>query len=242
MATRREFARQIAALNLSTLERAVAFLWYYSATQEYEERTASELAADLHDEGFPKPNVSRLQAQLRTSRQTRRGKRPGTFQIDVRVIPLLNESYLDFLGVKQVEVVGAVLPVNSLKGTRRYLEQLSHQINASYESGLFDGAAVLMRRLMESLLLEIYISRGRQSEIQSNGTFLMLSRLIAYVKSDGSLSLSRAFARTVDEIKQLGDTAAHDRTYLTQMIDIDDLKARYRKLIEELLVLAKVRS
>ena len=46
----------------------------------------------------------------------------------------------------------------------------------------------------------------------------------------------------MDEVKRLGDTAAHDRTYITQQVDIDDLKARYRKLVAELLVLAGVKK
>jgi len=33
----------------------------------------------------------------------------------------------------------------------------------------------------------------------------------------------------MDEVKHLGDTAAHDRTYITAQVDIDDIKARYRK-------------
>ena len=44
----------------------------------------------------------------------------------------------------------------------------------------------------------------------------------------------------MDEVKQIGDTAAHDRTYITQQGDIDDLKTKYRKLISELLVLAGI--
>ena len=39
-----------------------------------------------------------------------------------------------------------------------------------------------------------------------------------------------------------GVTAAHDRTYITQQIDIDDIKARYRKLISELLVASGLKT
>jgi hypothetical protein len=43
------------------------------------------------------------------------------------------------------------------------------------------------------------------------------------------------------DIKQLGDTAAHDRTYITPPVDIDDLKPRYRRLINELLEKAGIK-
>lgn len=240
MLTRSEFARELATMKLSHVERAVALLWYYRTTQEYEERSAAELAADLHDEGFPKPNVSRLGDDLRGSRDTARGARAGTFQIDVRRVAGLDAKYLGLIGAKKIKVVGSILPPDMVKGTRRYLEQIVHQINAAYEYGLYDASAVLMRRLMESLLIEIYLSRGRQIEIQRNGNFLMLEPIITHVKGDATITLSRAAPKTMDEVKQLGDTAAHDRTYVTQQVDIDDVKARYRKLVTELLALASI--
>ena len=68
----------------------------------------------------------------------------------------------------------------------------------------------------------------------------MLDPIIAHIKGDTTVALSRAAPKTMDEVKQLGDTAAHDRTYITQQVDIDDVKARYRKLIVELLALASI--
>jgi hypothetical protein len=242
MKTRAEFARAIAGLTLSHVDRAVALLWYYRHTQEYEERSASELAGDLHDEGFPKPNVTRLASDLKRSASTVRGKRQGTFQVDVRRLKVLDDTYLPILGARQVKVVGAVLTPESVAGTRPYLEKLVHQINGAYDYGFFDACAVLCRRLMESLVIEIYLSRGRHGEIQQNGVFVSLDRLLARIKGDGTLALGRATPKTMDEVKQIGDTAAHDRTYITQQGDIDDLKSRYRKLISELLVLAGIQK
>lgn len=60
MKTRTDFAQALAKQELSHVDRAIGLLWYYRHSQEYEERSASELATDLHDEGFPKPNVTRL--------------------------------------------------------------------------------------------------------------------------------------------------------------------------------------
>jgi len=242
MKTRAEFARELAGKSLSHVGRAVALLWYYRHTQEYDERSASALASDLHEEGFPKPNVTRLAADLARSRCTVRGKRPATFQIDVRSVSALDEKYLPLIGTRRAMVSGAVLPTDTLTGTRGYLEQLAHQINGSYEAGFFDCCAVLCRRLMESLVIEVYLHRQRHHEIQQNGVFVSLDRLLAHIKGDRSLALGRATPKAMDEIKRLGDTAAHDRAYITAQVDLDDLKARYRKLIAELLGLAGIRN
>jgi hypothetical protein len=127
-----------------------------------------------------------------------------------------------------------------VQGTRAYIEKIVHQINACFELGLYDGAAVLCRRLMESLIIEVYITGRRADEIKSNTVFFDLSKLIAHFKGDRALHLARESGKTIDKIKALGDTAAHDRTYITQQQDIDEVKSNYRRLIGELMTLAGV--
>lgn len=242
MADRSRFAKGIASLDLSPTDRAVALLWYYRQTQEFEERTASELANDLHDEGFPKPNVSRLSRDLASSRSTIKGRRSGSFQIDVRRLSDLEETYGQFLRVKKVEVRDSVIPNDWVRGTRVYLEGMVHQINGTYDNGFYDACATMSRRLMESLIIELYIHAGRASEIQNNGVFLGLERLIAHVGSDRALTLGRNTQKTMTDVKQLGDTAAHDRVYITSKQDIDDIIPRYRRMLQDLLAACGIRK
>ncbi len=242
MKTRRDFVRALAKLGLQTTDNGVALLWYYRQTQEYDERSPSDLANDLHDEGFPKPNVTRLRSGLRRSKHVVGGRRPGTFQLNVRWIGELDQTYNALIGAKIAEVEGAVLPNDLTAGTRMYLERLSHQINGSYEYGFYDACGVLCRRLMESLIVETYIGANRHSEIQNNGTFIGLERLIVHIKQDRAIPLGRGTADSMEKVKEVGDTAAHDRTYITKQVDIDDLKTKYRKLITELLSLSGIRK
>lgn len=237
---RATFARRIAELSLTHAERAIAFLWYYAYSQEFEERTPKELASDLFDEGFPRPNVTRLRDDLRRSRRVIRGSRKGAFQLDVRQRKILDEQYGEIVNLRTAEVSGDVINPSVIAGTRTYLERLAYQINGSYEYGFYDSAAVLMRRLMESLLIEIYIYEKRTAEIRKNGAFLQLERLIAHLRGDQAVTLSRNAPKTMTDVKQLGDTAAHDRVYITQQGDIDDIKQRYRTLLQELLSLSGI--
>jgi hypothetical protein len=242
MENRSQFANRLARLDLQHVDRAIAFLWYYRHTQQYEERTPSDLALDLRDEGFPKPNVTRLEIDLKKNTFTIRGLRKGSYQLDIRKIEELDQKYLPLLNKREVKVSDNVLPTDWFTGTRSYLEQLVHQINGSYEFGWFDACAVLCRRLMESLIIEIYISKKRHTEIQVNGAFFALERLIGHIRNDKTIALSRKAPSTMDEVKQIGDTAAHDRTYITQPIDINDIKVNYRRLIQELLVLSGIKK
>ena len=242
MKSREEFCAGIANIELNHSQRAIALLWFYRQSQEFEERSASDLANDLHDEGFPKANVTRLRDDLKKNRYVVTGKRSGTFQLDVRRLTALDDEYSAILGTKKVSVKGTILPLDSVQGTRIYLEQLVYQLNGSYESGFYDACAVLCRRLMESLIIEVYISQKRQHEIQNNGAFLFLDALVKYIDADKTITLGRNTPKTMSEIKQLGDTAAHDRVYITKKEDIDDIKAKYRRLISDLLVASGVKK
>lgn len=241
MADRSGFTKGIASLKLSHTERAIALLWYYRQTQEYEERTAYDIANDLHDEHFPKPNTTRLNRDLAHSRYTIKGRRKGAFQIDVRRLADLEKTYGQFLQTKKVDVRDSVIPIAWVKDTRVYLERVVHQINGSYDYGFYDACATMSRRLMESLIIEIYIHNKRHHDIQNNGVFMGLERLIAHIRADSNLTLGRNTPKTMTEVKQLGDTAAHDRVYVTNKQDIDDMLARYRRMVQDLLVASGIR-
>ena len=47
----------------------------------------------------------------------------------------------------------SVLPNSLVAGTRGYIEKVVFQINGSYEKGWFDACAVMMRRLLETLIV-----------------------------------------------------------------------------------------
>ena len=242
MKSRAEFLRQLGGSNVTHAERAIALIWYYRETQEYEERSAAELSKDLRDEGFAQINVSRLENDLRRSRFLVRGRQARTFQINLRRLAELDERYENMLDRKKVNVTETVIPATWVAGTRSYLEQIVYQINGSYEFGFYDACATLCRRLMEILIIEIYISQKRHQEIQTNGMFLPLEKLISHIQNDSQLVLGRNNVRTMNEVKLLGDSAAHDRTYITRQDEIDEIKAKYCRMINELLLLSGIKS
>ena len=49
MPDRKTFAEKISQINLTRVEQAIAFLWFYRQTQTFEERTALEIEGDLAD-------------------------------------------------------------------------------------------------------------------------------------------------------------------------------------------------
>lgn len=241
MSDRKDFAEKLSHIDLTRIEQAIAFLWFYRHTQTFEERTASELAGDLADEGFGRPNVTNLHKDLTKSKQTVKGKRPKTFQLHTKYIKELDAKYGPLLNVKEVKVSPSVLPFEIFQGTRTYLEKIVKQINGSYDYGFYDCCAVQIRRLMESLIIDVFINKQLSNEIKVNGSFLMLDRLISKIASHNQIHLGRNTPKAMENIKKLGDTAAHDRTYITQVQDINDMKSEIRRTIQELLNLAGIK-
>ncbi len=241
MLSRSQFSQKISDIAISHEMRGVAFLWFYRHMQDFDERTASDLARDLHDEGFPRPNVTFFHKALTKSKYIVRGKRPKSFQLDVRHIADLDQKYASILNLKFVAVNDSILPKDLIPGNRTYLEKIAHQINGTYDNGWYDACAVLCRRLMESLIIEVYMANGRKSDIEKDGSFFMLDKLITTVKHDKQFSLGRNSAKIMDTIKSMGDTAAHDRVYITQQQDIDEVRGKFRPLINALLVQAKLK-
>ncbi len=236
MVDRSRFAQCIASLDLSHTDRAVALLWYYRHTQEFDETTASELPNDLRDEGFPKPNVTRLKRDLARSRYTITGRQSGSLQIDVRRLSDLAEKYGQFLRAKKVDVRDWVIPNDLVTATRVCRQAIVFQITGTYDNAFSDACATMMRGLRESLIIEVYIHAGRVGEIRHNGVFLGIERLITFLRAARNLTLARNTPKAILDVKALRDTAARDRVYATSKQDIDDDVPRYRRMLQDLLV------
>ena len=240
MDNRKKFLTKLSQDNPTRLEQAIALLWYYNVKQEYEERSASDLVSDLEEDSFGRPNITKLRTGLKKSKLTVSGSRPDTFRINAAHFSELSKKYGHLINFIETEVTSSVLPIESFQGKRIYLERMVNQINGSYDYGFYDACAVMIRRLMESLIIEIFFNKNRVSEIKSNNVIISLDKLINKVINDNQIHLGRNTPKGMNFIKDLGDTAAHDSIYITRKEDIDDNKNNIRKTINELLVLAGI--
>jgi hypothetical protein len=116
------------------------------------------------------------------------------------------------------------------------------QINGCYDKGFYDGALVILRRLMESLIIETYINNKQVAKIKNGLIFKSLDGLISIITNDPNVTLSRSAPRSIRLIKDLGDTAAHDRTYITPQEDVDDNMQKIRHVVNELLYLSGIKK
>jgi hypothetical protein len=133
-----------------------------------------------------------------------------------------------------------VLPFALFKKCRRtYLERVVHQINRTYADTCYDACSVMIRRLIETLIIEVFEHRSIDSKLKdTNGDFRYLKDLINSILNEPSLNLSRNTKSGLKNLKDMGDLSAHNRRYNAHREDIDKVMSDLRVVVQELLSLA----
>ena len=134
-----------------------------------------------------------------------------------------------------VEQFGTILPDALFASLSANVQSLCKQINASYENNLFDCTAVIMRRLLESLLVLSYQKAGVEAEIMNGNYHLTLDKIIKNAEQNTTLALSSNTKKDMSLFKDLGNYSAHKIWYNCTQGDIKPHILKYRAIIEELM-------
>lgn len=235
--TLQKFATEAKLATLQEVSKACHLAFYHMKKEGQTEFTASDCSGWLDSLHLPKPNVSRLTDNLKKSRDTINGGKAGTFRLHATYIAKMEAAWPQ-LSEKSQEVLdhGTVLPPTLYQNTRGFIESISKQINRSYEENIFDGCAVLMRRLEEMLLILSYEKLGITAAIKdANGSYLMLEGIVKNAENNPTLSLSRNSKRDIEVFRDLGNFSAHKVFYNAKREYIKEKIDDFRALVEELL-------
>ena len=132
-----------------------------------------------------------------------------------------------------------VLPKSLATGTRSYIEKILNQINGCYEKGWFDACSVMIRRLIETLIIECFEKYCIADKIKApSGDFLFLGDLINKTLSEKSWNLGRNTKTALPKLKSIGDKSAHSRRFIARRWDIEKVIDDLRVVAEELILLS----
>jgi hypothetical protein len=135
-----------------------------------------------------------------------------------------------------------VIPMSVVRGTRGYIEKVANQVNGTYEHGWFDSCAVMIRRLIETLIIEAFEHHGIAHKIKgASGDFFYLSDLISITLSENIWNLSRNAKSALPRLKDIGDKSAHSRRFNAHKRDIDKVVSDVRVVVQELVYLAALK-
>lgn len=123
-----------------------------------------------------------------------------------------------------------------LQNTRGYLMKIGDQASICYDIGLFDSSLVMIRKLLETLIIECFERYGIEQKIKGRDNhYFFLSDLIDKFLAENKWSINRNTSRSLPKIKALGDLSAHNRKFSAKKPDIDKIKDDLRIVIEDLI-------
>lgn len=129
-----------------------------------------------------------------------------------------------------------LLPLSILVNTQYYLISIAKQMCKCYDAGLYDASLVMMRKLLETLIIECFERYGIEDEIKKDGHFLYLSDLIPAFINSKKWTASRNLISNMPKIKKYGDSSAHNRRFIAKKIDFNEFKFELRQVVEEIVL------
>ena len=235
------FCEVVKESNRKNAEKALAILWYFDHEQPGVAKTAGQLTKVLGDHHVATPNQTALAEAIRKTKLANESK--SGFSLKPGSRKVIRDWLPDLDGVQPViDHASSYLPEPIWKNTRGYIEGVSRQLNGSFHHAYYDGAAVMLRRLLETLIIEAYEHLDREAEIKDGGgNYLMLSDLAERACGENGhkgINLGRDLKKSLKEARNVGNWSAHARRFLAHAGDLTRFQAGMRLLVQELTQIA----
>lgn len=138
----------------------------------------------------------------------------------------------------KITLTNDLFPLTLLNNTRGYIEKVGSQAIFCYDYGQYDASLVMIRKLLETLIIELFEDYKIADQIKDlDGNFFMLAQLVENLIKNTNWTLSRTTKQYLPKIKKIADTSAHNRRFIAKKPDIDQYKNELRMIIEDLLLL-----
>jgi hypothetical protein len=241
-----DFCQIVKQLQRSNAEKALALLWYYDRTRPDVAMTSGQLTRVLVDYHIGTPNATQLAEAIRKTKfanETRTGfsLRPGSRSAIHEWLPTGIEGMQPAM-----DHSSGFLPDAVWTGTRGYIESVCKQFNGCFRACYYDAASVMLRRLMETLIIEAYEYLKREGEIKdSDGNYFMLKNLVERAcgkPPHAGLNLGRDAKRNLEDVKALGDKSAHNRRFVAHAPDLINIQSGVRTTTQELIQIAHLKK
>ena len=241
-----KFCIALHPLTLSQAQKAVALLWFHDREEPGIRLKAGELTRVIRDFGLGNPNSTQLGQAIKKTKLVHSSA--GGFQIKPTAKATVEGWVESIIGPQKPDVDQNMgyIPKPVWTDTRRYIERTAEELNGCYQYGFYNGAGVLLRRLIETLLIETFEQLKRGEEIRQDDNYFMLKDIIKRAVESSGLPLGResrnALKSALTDAKTIGDRSAHNRYYMATQPDLDKLQSGMRLVVEELIQLGDLKN
>jgi|SRR5579883_821616 hypothetical protein len=234
-----EHLRESAKTNV---QKALAVLWYFDHERPGIAKTARQLAKVLDDHHVGTPNQTALAEGIRKIKLANESRAGFTLKPGSR--KLIRSWFPELEGIQPtLNHTSGYLPEPVWKHTRNYVQEICREVNGCFHHAYYNAAAVMLRRLLETLIIEAYEHLGREVEIKdSGGNYLMLSDLAQRACGESGykgINLGRDSKRSLKDARNLGNWSAHARRFLAHAGDLTTIQGGIRLLAQELIQIAE---
>jgi hypothetical protein len=126
------------------------------------------------------------------------------------------------------------LPNDLIPSRHGILVKILWEANRCFDAACYNACAAMMRRLIESLIIDAFEHLGIGDRIKRGDEYFEFGALIGKATAEPMLRLTRNTKRVLPELKFLGDMGVHNRLALVRKDDLDRIHNALRAGVEEL--------
>ena len=225
--------------NLSSMGRLKALLYWHAKKKTNGDGyvTPATLSQELDDAGYIRPSnrtLGRLKDEADVKTRRKRSEVCLSISGQNKLEPQLSPLVMD----NRPFITSTLLDEAEFRNAPEYVVMVTRQINSSYDNNLFDCCAVMIRRLIETQIIELFERKKVAGEIRlKDGNYKMLADILSALESSQSVSISRP-AQNIPKLRKfklkVADKSAHNRTFIAQKGDIDKYWEDLRAIILDL--------
>jgi hypothetical protein len=237
-----DFCQKLSGLDFGIPQQALALLWFHDEAQPDVRMTAGQLARLISTTGLGNPNQTRMTEALRKSGLVLESNQG--FALKSLARSQIRDQLKSILGPTHPKVDQDLgyLPKPVWENTRGYIERVCEQLNGCFQFTFYDGASVLVRRLIETLIIEAYEKLNREAEIKKDGNYHMLAGLVTAATGTNGINLGRDAKKALADVKELGDRSAHNRRFNATKPDLEKIQSGVRVAADELINIVDLRG
>lgn len=135
------------------------------------------------------------------------------------------------------------IPTEIVDNTRGYVVNVTRQVNRCFNCDSFDACAVMIRRLIETLIIEAFEKKGIASKIKdpANGNYFMFSDLVSKLINSSETPVGRTTKRDLPNIATVLNNSAHNRTFNISKSQLVQYQTAIVITVQELISLWDIR-
>lgn len=133
------------------------------------------------------------------------------------------------------------VPIEILENTRGYLLTVAEQVNNCFHHKAYDACGVMVRKLLEILIIEVFENKGIDAKIKDgDGNYLMFTNLVTKLINSPEINVGRTVKNELPKIAIVLNNCAHNRLFAITRPQLVNFQAIIVIATQELVTLSEL--